>query len=100
MLPYLSPLLRNGELASLLKDVADREAEAGVKFKIIETAGLSMRRVLQVSNPLATAGCTSAHWYTHKLYNTVIKLVGNSVQEFGGNCSRRLLDGGKREFKV
>ena len=33
-----------------------REAEAGVKFKIIETAGLSMMRVLQVSNPLETAG--------------------------------------------
>jgi hypothetical protein len=43
-----------------MKEVADREAEAGVKFKIIETAGLSMRRVLQMSNPLATAGCTSA----------------------------------------
>ena len=42
-----------------MKEVAEREAEAGVKFNIIETAGLSMRRVLQVSNPLESAGCTS-----------------------------------------
>ena len=57
--PYLSPPTPNSEFASLMKEVAEREAEAGVKFKIIETAGLSMRRVLQVSNPLESAGCTS-----------------------------------------
>ena len=58
--PIFVPPTPNSELASLMKEVADREAEAGVKFKIIETAGLSMRRVLQVSNPLASAGCASA----------------------------------------
>ena len=42
-----------------MKEVADKEAEAGVHFKIIENAGLSMRRVLQVSNPLESAGCDS-----------------------------------------
>ena len=36
------------------------------------------------------------HWYTYQLYNTVIKLVGNIVQEFGGNCRRSALAGGKR----
>ena len=49
----------NSELANTLKQVADREAEAGIHFKIIETAGHSMKRVLQVSNPLETAGCES-----------------------------------------
>ena len=42
-----------------MKEVADKEAEAGVHFKIIENAGLSMRRFLQVSNPLESAGCDS-----------------------------------------
>ena len=39
------------------------------------------------------------HWYTYQLYNTVIKLVGNSVQEFGGICRRSALAGGKRVFE-
>ena len=52
-------IANNNELASLLREIADREAEAGVSFNIIETAGLSMRRVLQVSNPLESRGCDS-----------------------------------------
>ena len=38
---------RNSELANSLKAIADREAEAGGHFKIVETGGLSMRSVLQ-----------------------------------------------------
>ena len=38
-------------------------------------------------------------WYTYQLYDTVIKLVGNCVQEFGGNCRRSALAGGKRVFE-
>ena len=41
---------------------------------------------------------TFRHLYTYQLYNTVIKLVGNSVQEFGGSCRRSALAGGKRVF--
>ena len=40
-----------------MREVAESEAEAGVKFKMIETGGHSMRRVLQKSNPLETLGC-------------------------------------------
>jgi hypothetical protein len=40
------------------------------------------------------------HWYTYQLYNTVIKLVGNGVQEFGGSCKRSALAGGKQVFDV
>jgi hypothetical protein len=43
----------------LLRNIADTEAEAGVHFNIIETGGISMRRVLQRSNPLETPGCES-----------------------------------------
>ena len=47
----------NSELAHALKTIADSEAEAGIHFKIVETGGLSMRSVLQKSNPLQTIGC-------------------------------------------
>ena len=57
--PIVVPPTPNRELANSLKAIADREAEAGVHFKIIETGGLSMRSVLQRSNPLQTAGCDS-----------------------------------------
>jgi hypothetical protein len=57
--PIFVPPTPNSELASLLREIADREAENGVSFKIIETAGLSMKRVLQVSNPLGSTGCDS-----------------------------------------
>ena len=57
--PIFVPPTPNSELANSLKAIADREAEAGVHFKIIETGGLSMRSVLQRSNPLETAGCDS-----------------------------------------
>ena len=51
------PPTPNSELALSLKAAADSEAEAGVKFKIVETGGLSIKSVLQRSNPLETPGC-------------------------------------------
>ena len=45
------PHTPNSELAKSLRKIADTEAEAGVHFNVIETGGLSMRRVLQRSNP-------------------------------------------------
>ena len=53
------PPTPNSELAQSLKVIADSEAEAGVHFKVIETGGLSLRSVLQRSNPLETKGCES-----------------------------------------
>ena len=55
--PIFVPPTPNSELAHSLKAIADSEAEAGVHFKIVETGGLSMRSVLQKSNPLQTSGC-------------------------------------------
>ena len=57
--PIFVPPTPNNELAKSLKIIAENESEAGVKFKIIETGGLSMRSVLQRSNPLETQGCDS-----------------------------------------
>ena len=57
--PIFIPPTPNSELAKSLRKIADTEAEAGVHFNIIETGGLSMKRVLQRSNPLETPGCES-----------------------------------------
>ena len=57
--PIFVPPTPNSELAKSLRKIADTEAEAGVHFNVIETGGLSMRRVLQRSNPLETSGCDS-----------------------------------------
>ena len=57
--PIFVPPTPNSELANSLKAIADNEAEAGVHFKIIETGGLSLRSVIQRSNPLETPGCDS-----------------------------------------
>ena len=57
--PIFIPPTPNSELAKSLKEIADHEAEGGVLFKIIETAGYSMKRVLQTSNPLQSPGCSS-----------------------------------------
>ena len=57
--PIFVPPTPNSQLANSLKQIADSEAEAGVHFKIVETGGLSIRSVLQRSNPLETVGCDS-----------------------------------------
>ena len=54
---FFIPPTPNSELATSLRAIADSEAEAGVLFKIVETGGLSMKSVLQKSNPLETVGC-------------------------------------------
>ena len=55
--PIFIPPTPNSELANSLREIANREAEAGVHLNIIETGGFSMRRLLQKSNPLQTPGC-------------------------------------------
>ena len=57
--PIFVPPTPNSELANTLRTIAESEAEAGVSFKIMETGGLSMRSILQKSNPLKTSGCDS-----------------------------------------
>ena len=51
------PPTPNSELANSLRIIAENEAELGVKFKIVETGGLSMKSIMQISNPLKNIGC-------------------------------------------
>ena len=55
--PIFVPSTPNGELARSLRRIADSEAEAGVRFKIVETGGRTVKSLLQRSNPTETVGC-------------------------------------------
>ena len=75
--PIFVPPTPNGELARELRMIADREAELGVKFKVIESGGLTIRRQVQKSNPTANTGCQDDRCYACKF-----------GQGEGGNCTR------------
>ena len=52
-----TPPTPNSELANSLKVIAESEAEAGIRFRIVETGGRSVKSILQKSNPTANVGC-------------------------------------------
>jgi hypothetical protein len=52
--PIFVPSTPNGELAKELKAMADMEAVPGMKFKIIESGGRTLKQEVQRSNPTAT----------------------------------------------
>ena len=55
--PIFVPTTPGGVLMKMMRKVADEEAEAGIKFKIMEVGGRTIKRVLQKSNPTAVPGC-------------------------------------------
>ena len=57
--PIFVPPTPNRELARMLKEVADREMEAGVRFKVVETGGKTVEAALKLANPTETKGCTN-----------------------------------------
>ena len=57
--PIMVPSTPNGELMKIMREVAEKESEPGLKFKIIETGGRTVKREVQKSNPTATPGCSS-----------------------------------------
>ena len=52
--PIFVPPTPNSELANCLKMIAESEAEAGIRFRIVETGGRTVKSILQKSNPTAT----------------------------------------------
>ena len=56
--PIFVPPTPDGELAKMLRQIAENEAEAGINFRIVETGGCSVKSKVQKSNPTATTGCT------------------------------------------
>jgi hypothetical protein len=64
-------------LATKLREIADIEVDAGVKFKIIEIVGSSIKSQLQKPNPTATPGCEEPDC-----------LPCNNGRGAGGNCQQ------------
>ena len=55
--PIFVPPTPDGELAKMLRQIAENEAEAGINFRIVETGGCSVKSKVQKSNPTAMTGC-------------------------------------------
>ena len=55
--PIFVPATPGGELARRMKAIADKEAEKGIHFNIVEMGGKTLKSEVQRSNPTATPGC-------------------------------------------
>ena len=57
--PIIIPPTPNSELLSILSQVAKEEALPGMKFKIVESGGKTVKRSIQKSNPTSSGVCQS-----------------------------------------
>ena len=55
--PIIIPATPNSELLLQLRKVAEQEAIPGLKFKVLEKGGVTIKHKVQMSNPTATPGC-------------------------------------------
>ena len=55
--PIMVPSTPNGELAKALRGVVEQEQQGSLKFKIVETGGITIKSRVQKSNPYGTLGC-------------------------------------------
>ena len=65
--PIFVPPTPNGELAKKLREIAEKEVDAGVKFKIVETGGSSIKSQLQKPNPTASQDVRKVTAYHAKM---------------------------------
>ena len=74
--PIFVPSTPNGELASILRTVVEEEGRCnGLRFKIIEQGGVTVKKRVQKSNPTATPGCADLDC-----------IPCEGVRGGGGNC--------------
>ena len=57
--PIMIPSTPNGELARELRLIVEQEQREGIKLKIVETGGRTIKSQVQKSNPTATPGCSN-----------------------------------------
>ena len=55
--PIFVPTTPGGTLMKMMRKAAEEEEKDGIKFKIMEVGGRTMKREVQRSNPTATQGC-------------------------------------------
>ena len=57
--PIIIPSTPDSELLHMLREVAEKEAQPGLKFKIVERGGTMVKWDMQNTNPTATGICPS-----------------------------------------
>jgi hypothetical protein len=57
--PIFIPATPHGELAKDLREIAEKEAELGLKFKIVEMGGRTIQNEVQRPNPTGSPGCSN-----------------------------------------
>ena len=57
--PIFVPATPGSELANELRAITETESLEGLKFKIVETGGMTIKNLVQKSNPTRTAGCSN-----------------------------------------
>ena len=75
--PIFVPTTPGSVLLKQMRKVAEKEVKEGIKFKIMEVGGRTMKTELQRSNPTATPGCGESDCVACKL-----------GRGRGGNCRR------------
>ena len=55
--PIFVPTTPDGILAKMMRKVAEEEAKGKLRFKIVESGGVTLKSQLQKSNPTGTPGC-------------------------------------------
>ena len=75
--PIIIPPTPNSELLSMLSQVAKEEALPGLRFKLVESGGKTIKRSIQKSNPTSSGMCQSG--------DCVVCRGG----EGGGGCCRK-----------
>ena len=75
--PIFVPTTPGGVLVKKMRKVAEQEAKEGIKFKIMEVGGRTIKSELQRSNPTAQAGCGESDC-----------IACNRERGRGGNCRR------------
>ena len=55
--PILVPTTPGGTLMKMMRKVAEEEGRNGLRFKVLEVGGRTLKSELQRSNPTATPGC-------------------------------------------
>ena len=75
--PIFVPATPGGTLLKMMRKVAEDEAKEGIKFKMIEMGGRTLKSMFQSSNPTATPGCSEED------------CIGCNIERGkGGNCQR------------
>ena len=76
-------------MAAILQKVVDDECDKNMKFKIIKKGGAKIKRKLQISNPLETAGCSDTHARRQQEQVESAEQVMSTTQ-LGANSAQRM----------